>query len=172
MQTRQLESEPLTIIEYCTEEVRRQGHDTKTLDGIDRVSWMLSAWSYALYEKDFAVSKKYDVTERDIEELGRLVEPDKNNCGYRQIGVGVKQDNKLVKLFPDWPEVPNLLIALLDKQADLAPFDFYRAFLEIHPFADGNGRVGKILLNWKNGSLEKDPIFPPADFWGAPILNP
>lgn len=35
----------------------------------------------------------------------------------------------------------------------------------------GNGRTGKILLNWLNGTL-LNPIFPPADFWGRPIQNP
>jgi len=32
--------------------------------------------------------------------------------------------------------------------------------------------VGKVLLNWKNGTLLNDPIFPPGDFWGTTILNP
>ena len=31
----------MTVINYVNEEVRRQGHDTHTLDGIERVGWML-----------------------------------------------------------------------------------------------------------------------------------
>jgi fido (protein-threonine AMPylation protein) len=41
----------------------------------------------------------------------------------------------------------------------------------VHPFRDGNGRTGKILLNWLNQSLNA-PIFPPSDLFGSPIRNP
>ena len=40
----------MTVIKYVEEEVIRQGHNTYVLDGIERVGWMLDAWSYALGE--------------------------------------------------------------------------------------------------------------------------
>lgn len=149
-----------SVIEYCTEEVRRQGHNVTKLDGIERVGWMLNAWSYALREKSRAI------TLHGIEGLGRLVELDKNTHGFRTVSVYVGREP-----MPHWSTVVPSLQILLERQIEMKPLEFYRAFLEIHPFVDGNGRVGKVLLNWKNGTL-LNPIFPPNDFWGVLLRNP
>lgn len=150
----------MTVIEYCTEEVRRQGHDILTLDGIERVGWMLDGWSYAL-QREF---RKPEIT--DAVHMGTLVERLKNRDGLRRVGVRVGP-----RICPPAGEVYGLLTTLSEKRDDLAPLDFYREFELIHPFVDGNGRTGKVLLNWLNGSLLK-PIFPPNDFWGGWIENP
>lgn len=151
----------MTVIEYCTEEVERQGHNTRVLDGIERVGGMLMAWSYALQ-----VSPRLLPTIDYAIKLGRFIEADKNFGGVRKCGVRVG-----AHVCPPPQEVPRLLIGLFGKIEDLKPLDFYRQFLEIHPFEDGNGRTGKVLLNWLNDTL-LDPIFPPNDFWGHEIRNP
>ena len=43
--------------------------------------------------------------------------------------------------------------------------DAYLEFQRIHPFVDGNGRVGKILHNWLNDTLH-DPILV-KDYFGG-----
>lgn len=152
----------MRVIEYCTEEVRRQGHDVYSLDGIERVGWMLNAWSAAIEMAEDG--EPLDMIA--IRSFGMRVEPYKNSNGYRKVGVRVGS-----RICPPYTEVRSRLKKLLESRASLSPLDFYREFELIHPFVDGNGRTGKILLNMLNGSL-LNPIFPPNDFWGEEIVNP
>jgi hypothetical protein len=72
----------MAIVEYVTEEVRRQGHDVTSEDGLLRVAWMLKAWVYALAER---VDDR--LTVMDIINIGKCVEPIKNHAGIRDCGV-------------------------------------------------------------------------------------
>ena len=150
----------MQVIEYVREEVWRQGHNIDTIDGIQRVGWMLNAWSYALGE----LPRK--PAARDMVAIGKLIEKHKNKDGIRTCNVRVGD-----RLCPPHEEVQGLLFSLFAKRDELTSMDFYRGLLEVHPFADGNGRTGKIILNWLNGTL-LNPIFPPNDFWGGWIRNP
>jgi hypothetical protein len=149
------------VIDYIREEVSRQGHDVTKLDGIERVSWMMDAWCMALTRAEYSLDITY------VEELGRMVERSKNRDGFRTCGVSVGLGN----LCPPAHEVRPRLDQLFKHYDNTTPLEFYKEFELIHPFVDGNGRTGKILLNWKAVSLLM-PFFPPADLWGAPIRNP
>ena len=153
--------EPMTVITYCTEEVSRQGHDIRAWDGVQRTAWMLNAWAYALAQQQ--AGREPDI--HDLEAIGSLVEPHKNHNGFRTVNVWVG-----TRPCPPPHELHTRLTTLY-AQDTLTPLDFYRQLLEIHPFVDGNGRTGKIILNWLNDTLLR-PIFPPNDFWGRPIRNP
>lgn len=151
----------MTVPDYVVEEVARQGHNVRTLDGIERIGWMLDAWCSAIL---LAGNQKPDL--QVIEKLGQQVERFKNTDGFRNGDVRVG-----LKICPPHERVISLLQILLEQYDELAPVQFYKEFELIHPFFDGNGRVGKILLNWKNGTL-LSPYFPPNNLWGIDILNP
>ena len=150
------------VIGYVTEEVERQGHDVAQLDGIERVGWMLNAWAWALTW--FGNGEKLTVD--DALKLGTFVEPGKNPHGQRSCGVRVGS-----RICPPPDEITPRLTRLFELEKNITPVEFYNEFELIHPFVDGNGRCGKILLNWKNGTLLQ-PIFPPNDLFGEPIRNP
>lgn len=151
------------VIEYIVEEVERQGHNTHDLDGIQRVAWMTNAWAYAMKR---STHEDPQLRVQDAIKLGRLVESEKNRHGVRRHNVRVGKE-----ICPPWENVPFLLDDVFKIRDEVTPLNFYRQFCIVHPFADGNGRTGKILLNWLNGSLS-EPVFPPNDFWGESIRNP
>ncbi len=148
------------VVSYVTEEVWRQGHDITAKDGLERVSWMLEAWCEAI-----RLAKIGKPTIFVARTLGCLVEPIKNE-GFRKVDVRVG-----AQFCPPPERIYGLLQTLFEQHDIITPMEFYKGFEEIHPFVDGNGRTGKILLNWLNNTLH-DPIFPPIDLWGHPIRNP
>lgn len=80
---------------------------------------------------------------------------------FRSGGVGVFAGRQLVHMAPPANQVPHLIKELVDwaKKAEVHPLIkscvFYYEFEFIHPFADGNGRIGRmwqtlLLYKWKS----------------------
>lgn len=99
----------------------------------------------------------------DVLELGFLVERDKNKNGYRNTPVYVGSEQMMHHSL-----VGRQIEVLLQNQQSIEADQLYYQFELVHPFIDGNGRVGKILFNWRLGTLNR-PLMP-SNWWG--IKNP
>jgi Fic family protein len=131
------------IARFCAEEVERQG------DELASVADMFDAWCHAL-----SVRK---VTEINVRAWGMLVKPINDGC-WRKCGVRVGSH-----IAPPPQEVPRLMQRWIENLPNMTPEQAYKEFQLVHPFRDGNGRVGKIVYNLLSGSLE-DPKLPPNFF--------
>jgi len=111
----------------------------------------------SVFYKNHLRQMPVEITARDILTLGELV----NNTrfsGWRAVPAHFANGNTGVA-----PEHINRLInQLIEHQAILTPEEFYHQFERIHPFVDGNGRVGAILYNMLKGAFW---INPPEMTW-------
>lgn len=113
---------------------------------------MVEAWEVATLSRDMSLT--------DIKLWGKLVEPGKNTGSFRNCGVTVGEHvppgpQELDRLMKRWHE--NIYV--------MTPEEAYKEFELIHPFLDGNGRVGKIIYNYLKGTMD-NPVLPP-NFFGC-----
>ena len=100
--------------------------------------------------------------EKDLLKAHALMMQDlvSQNGKYRKDGVGIFDGNQVVHLAPPADKVPFLMVDLFNwlKTSDVHPLIkscvFHYEFEFIHPFQDGNGRIGRlwqtaILKEWK-----------------------
>lgn len=149
----------LEIVRFCAEEVERQRR------GPLQVADMVGAWVHALRRLNRALFDDDVYPSLDlIKTWGLMVEPGVNHGYWRGVGMMVG-----LHVAPGPDEVPELMARWHARLSDMTPGEAYREFEVIHPFADGNGRVGKIIFNWLNSTLDS-PIMPPNYF--GDIDNP
>lgn len=117
-----------SIVRYCAQQCERQGV------GALSVADMFDAWMLA---------ESQSVSVELIEALGKMVEPRMNVNGFRTCNVSIGGS---IKPVIDFRRAITLLLFSLQERS-ITPNEAYREFEELHPFADGNGRVGAILIN-------------------------
>jgi hypothetical protein len=148
------------VLDFCYAEVARQGWNTNTPEGEVRVLWMLKAWDWAARGGHTGADERPDFD--NVNQLGKMVEKFKNENGWRRVGVRVGSH-----IAPPADQVSRLMFAWSQAVAEgrFTPDEAYLEFQQIHPFVDGNGRVGKIIHNWLSGTLH-DPVLV-KDYFGC-----
>lgn len=137
------------VVFWCAGECARQK------SGELSVADMYKAWTLPYEENLYHASVL--PYQGFILDLGKLVEPEKNKNGFRKTPVIV--NGTLIGHENIVRGIGNLCFYA----KELSPEEFYLEFEKIHPFVDGNGRVGAILYNIMSHSIES-PITPPNVF--------
>lgn len=127
---------------FCANECQRQFSGERSVPG------MIEAFYHAGNHKTQKPNKE------SIIKIARLIDP--LNYGYRKTPVTFADQSH--GLAPSL--IPQAMDQLLEYQKEMTPAQFYQELMVIHPFQDGNGRLGAIVFNWLSGTLNR-PVAPP-----------
>jgi hypothetical protein len=157
------QQETQAIEQFCLQEVTRQ----MDLGDPFAVSNLFDAWHYSVQHYEMLLSgyDKPPLSTSFIKTLGMMAKPEANANGWRTVPIRIgwtTRDNQY--LIPE--QISGIVAAYNDGRLNAQ--ELYLEYEFIHPFRDGNGRTGKILFNWANGTL-RNPQMPENPYgWSIP----
>jgi len=132
----------LADIKWAASECERQRSGEKS------VYWLCSALDWLRESRD---CYNIFITKLEIKKLGIIVEPSQNFHGFRTLPITIKGQ---VNQPCDFERVLEMLCDSYE-ETQMTPDEFYYNFQTIHPFNDGNGRVGSLIWNLLRGDIPK-----------------
>lgn len=138
-----------------THDQTRYIYETHTIDGTAPVNDVFEAANHFKCFDYVLDTISESITEEYIKELHRILKNGLmiDNDDYSVIGDYKKYPNGVGKIHTASPEdVSNFVQDLLNKYNNRSALDlydvadFHAAFEKIHPFYDGNGRVGRLIM--------------------------
>lgn len=134
-------------------DVERFIEESNAIEGVygdEALRQSLEAWRY-LEERD-------ELNHEVVKETHRLI------MEKRQPVVAGRYRDCRVRISGEFPPAPSEVPGLMDDLLDWVPSDGEEAvewhirFEKIHPFADGNGRTGRMLYWWQCLELGEEPV--------------
>lgn len=135
----------IQIVRWAADECERQQ------SGEQSVARLCEAWLYLSRRNNNNITPELVIT------LGKFVDPE-NAKGYRTLPVYFKSGD-----FISASNISHQIRSLCEYSHRLTPLQWYTEFEKIHPFGDGNGRVGSLLFNFLSNTL-LNPVVPPDVF--------
>lgn len=139
------------VKEWCREQCIMQ-HATTEQD----FNGMEMAWRYAISN-----CQAGPMEVRDITTMAEWIDPIANRNGEFRKGPAVFMDGGIAMSAHLIEENLRRMLNALDTNDRITPEMFYRELMYIHPFKDGNGRMGALVYNWLSGTLASPVNAPP-----------